>query len=388
MNQCRDDIRRESLRETAVSREVAYVADTRPVGSRGTTSRPKVGSLIRVLLGLVRSLGDLALDYLYDFWRYFRFSGTFGRSLTRTRLKTSIILNYHAIEKGLSLREPRLGFGASRIRTLVKDVRDYINRFGSDETVQVAISVLEVYHDFHKTQGQVFDELDKALESLRRSNEEISSVHAPGGVVHVSAAEITSAARGNFAQLVHSRHSIRRFSSRKVDLRLVQEAIKLAIQSPSVCNRPSWKVRAYSGRAKDRVLELQHGNRGFGHEASWVLIVTGDLEYFRGNRERNQVFIDGGLFAMTLLYSLHYFGLGACALNLCIDRRVDRELRKVAGIAPTEAFIMMIAVGHMDDVMTVTRSHKPHLNDVLVEVCDEKTTRGGTETGTPGFNGR
>lgn len=336
----------------------------------GGTHRPGSRSLrrLRSLARLARSVKNLVLDYAYDLFRFARFSGTFEPTLTRTRLKAGMILDYHAIEKGLSLRDPRLGFGQARIQRLLENTKAYLRRYGADETVETALSVLEAYLDFHQRHGWDLDGLHNAHQSLCQEHEELRTDKALGGVFRVMADELRTAARGDFEELVRSRHSVRQFSSQPVDLQTIRKAVELAIQSPSVCNRPSWKVRVYSGRAKDQVLALQHGNQGFGHEAPLVLIITGDLEYFRGNRERNQVYIDGGLFAMSLLYALHYCGLGACALNLCNERRVDKELRQAAHIPASESFIMMIAVGHLEEATLLTRSHRPGVDQVLVGV--------------------
>jgi hypothetical protein len=64
--------------------------------------------------------------------------------------------------------------------------------------------------------------------------------------------------------------------------------------------------------AIEQVLALQNGNRGFGHLAKRVLIVSADLHAFIGPIERNKAFVDGGMFAMSLLYALHRLELGAC----------------------------------------------------------------------------
>lgn len=318
---------------------------------------------------IIWSFANVVFDYLYDLSRYLQFSGTLKRTPTRTQLKSSIIVDYHAIEKGLSLRNTRLGFGHARLSRLLSDIDKYVSRYGSDETVRVALSVLDAYLDFHKQSGCGNDKLERAVAALRQQINERSNVSL-GGVVRVSSADLKKAARGEYPELVYSRHSIRRFSPDPVDLEIIRKSVALAMQAPSVCNRPSWKVRIYKGRAKDEVLALQHGNKGFGHEAPIVLIITGDLEYFSGRRERNQVFVDGGLFAMTLLYALHYYGLGACALNLCLGREVDRKLRRVANIPPSESFIMMVAVGHLDEEMVVTSSCRPPVDEVLVGIWE------------------
>ena len=257
-------------------------------------------NLAAIVLRLKMTNG-LLLDYAYDMWRYLLNSGTVDYRRTRDRLKARLTMHYHAIEKGLALREPRPGFGSLTVQALIRNLHIYTRRYGSDETVKVSLNVLRAYIEFNASKGIDMSKLAFEVAQLSKICEDGIS-GGKGGVYTVTSNEIQSSAKGTFKELVRSRHSIRQFAPMAVDIETVREAIAIATQSPSVCNRPSWRVRAYEGAEKDRVLALQTGNRGFGHEAPVVLIVTGDLSYFAGNRERNQVYIDGGLFAMTLIY--------------------------------------------------------------------------------------
>ena len=46
-----------------------------------------------------------------------------------------------------------------------------------------------------------------------------------------------------------------------------------------------------------KILEVQGGNRGFGHLANRLIIITSEVGVFTGVAERNQVYIDGGMYA-------------------------------------------------------------------------------------------
>lgn len=325
--------------------------------------RRGVGAVVRT----VRTAVGLGLDYLYDLCRYVRHSSTFKPYASRAHFEARLIMNYHRIEKALSLREPREGFGQQVAWELAEDLERYVARYGFDVTAQVSLNVLAAFLAFHRDRGHIFRDLEAAIQRLRDRGGDRLTVTA-GGVMQVTSADIHLAIRKQFAQFVEARHSIRQFAPTPVDVALIKEAVRIAIHTPSVCNRQMWRVRVYEGQAKERVLALQNGNRGFGHEADKVLIVTGDLQYFVGTGERNQVYIDGGMFAMTLIYALHSLGLGTCALNLSIGRKTDRELRQVAGIPAWETFIMMIAVGHLPDVLPVAQSPRRSVDEVLVKV--------------------
>jgi hypothetical protein len=124
-----------------------------------------------------------------------------------------------------------------------------------------------------------------------------------------------------------------------------------------VCNRQSWRVHVFSEAAdKAMILRHQNGNLGFGHLADRVLLVTADMRTFVSSGERNQAFLDGGLFSMSLLYALQARGIATCPLNLSISFQVDRRLRKAARIPGWETPLMMIAVGYPPDRLNVAAS--------------------------------
>ena len=91
-----------------------------------------------------------------------------------------------------------------------------------------------------------------------------------------------------------------------VPCRLIVEAVRRAHEaSPSVCNRQSSRVYVLSSdEAKNFALSHQNGNRGWGHTASHVLILTSSLEHFIAQAERYQGWIDGGMFAQVRLRAM------------------------------------------------------------------------------------
>ncbi|MCA1920535.1 MAG: nitroreductase family protein, partial [Flavobacterium piscis] len=107
---------------------------------------------------------------------------------------------------------------------------------------------------------------------------------------------------------------------------------------------------------KEKALALQNGNRGFGFLADKILVVTEDLNYFLSIAERNEAYINGGMFSMNLLYALHFYGIGACPLNWCAEKSNDMALRKLCLIPENEIIIMMIAIGGIPDKFMLASS--------------------------------
>jgi nitroreductase len=153
---------------------------------------------------------------------------------------------------------------------------------------------------------------------------------------------------------------------RPLEPELIKQAVSMALTTPSVCNRQAWKARVFSDSKKNEILAMQNGNRGFTELIDTVIIVTCDLDCFTSDGERNQPWIDGGMFSMTLLLALHSVGLGTCCLNWCVGKEQDMQLRESIKLPESEVVIMIIAVGHIPEKLMVARSSRKPLEDVLI----------------------
>jgi nitroreductase len=310
---------------------------------------------------------NLSFDYYYDLQRFFQFSATNNPYTTKTMLQGRIIAHYHVIEKGLSLKTPRPGFGANIVNNLLLLLKHYEENYGLDEVTEVAINVLYSYYKFNLSHNYDNEQLYQKIIQIKHEKSLNNEYLSEGGTIEIKKAHIHKSALINFQDFVNSRHSIRNFANGDVDIKFIKEAVSIAIKTPSVCNRQTWKVHVYSHQEiKNKILSHQNGNRGFGQYADKVLIITSDLNYFTGSSERNQCFVDGGLFAMSLIYALHSLGLGSCCLNWCVSHQTDKLLRKDAGIKESETVIMMLAVGNLPDELSVAKSARKAVEEVLV----------------------
>jgi nitroreductase len=178
--------------------------------------------------------------------------------------------------------------------------------------------------------------------------------------------DILEKANGNFASLAQARRSIRTYSSTPVEEDLIKEAVRLASSSPSVCNRQATSICCIMNKDLiNDILKLQNGNRGFGHLVQCLLLVNVDIRAFQGANERNQCWVDGGLFSMSLLYAISYLGLVSCPLNWCVDENKSRQLRVLMSYGDNINTIMMVAVGHPEEQMIVPFSHRFSLAEIF-----------------------
>lgn len=276
-------------------------------------------------------------EFIADARRYRRLSGVRDSavdcSIRGDNLEAQITKDYHRIEKGLALESPRRPFGASvrnRLESLLPLVDDgdrvvpYVS-YASD-----ALSALDDWNN------------DGTLTGLASPERVVRNPIFDSKVL---------------GEYFESRRSVRNFSSVRVPSKsLIDQAIKIASNTPSVCNRQSGRLHLYSGRKLLEVINYQNGNAGFGENVPRLAVVTVKSGLFLGVSERNQRWIDGGLFAMTFVWALHGLGIASCMLNWSRNNSDSVRLRRAAGIPNDEDIVVMIAFGFPEDSHRVARS--------------------------------
>lgn len=155
---------------------------------------------------------------------------------------------------------------------------------------------------------------------------------------------IRSRARA-FDDLALSRHSVRTYSGDDVPLSVIEEAVQIAGNSPSSCNRQPWKDRVLNqSDSISEILDLQGGLKGWSIPSKLVAITT-DRALYADPSERQVAFVDGGLFAMSLVYALHARGIATCMLNAAHSPRTLGRVRRRLALDHSEALICYVAVG-------------------------------------------
>lgn len=305
---------------------------------------------------------------IYDTYRYSRYSTTALSTQNKEKLRAMLTKNFHIIEKGLSLKEPRPGFGQPVVKKLLWQITVYLEKFGPDETIQFAINSLKSYEIFNANQGIHLCFLSEKISSFNKSLESYSLI-SNGGTLAVTREQILKSLQGNFKEMTENRFSIRSFSSTPVSEKFIEEAVDIARKTPSVCNRQTARIFSYrSGKLKDELLLLQNGNRGFGHLASHIIVVTSDLQCFTGVGERHQAYIDGGLMAMSLVYALHSLGIGSCFLNWSVTADIDKKFRSLAGIPKSHVIITLLAIGNIPETLNVAESPRLPVREILTQM--------------------
>jgi len=302
-------------------------------------------------------------DAIYDFARYLIYSGNlYALDSSDQKLQSLIQMYSHKLEKRLVLKETRQIFDSTHVARLVRLLEKYSAKFDCQE-----MTFLSAYASLGKFKQRFESELERqspgTLKCLNSFLIQYAHVNGNGfkGGIKIYDSVLTAAKNKeiDYDFFVQSRHSVRNFTKESISREILNRAIEQARWTPSVCNRQPWRVHVFeSAKDKKKALSIQNGNDGFGDTADKILLITCDLQSFFTSRERNQCFIDGGMFSMSLIHALHAAGVASCALNLSTYSFQDFKLHKVLGIPIHETPIMMMAIGYPPDLLDVTCSQR------------------------------
>lgn len=135
-----------------------------------------------------------------------------------------------------------------------------------------------------------------------------------------------------FEELCERRHAVRSYADEPVSREALKKVVEISLRTPSVCNRQSVRVRILDdARIIGEALKIQGGFGGYAMPPA-LMVVTSDLRAFMGAQERNEAFVDGGLFSMSLLYALESERLTACPLNAMFGAKTGAAMRALLHI--------------------------------------------------------
>lgn len=279
-----------------------------------------------------------------------RFERNYARrgSMRKEHLETRIVYFTHQIEKGLSHRDFRYGFGKgvlSEFAPLLVALRKVDSSYQTNEIYRSAVCALHEYCQRHEEAKYDLDYIAGLFPADLWNDIEHADYHE-GGVLSITAESKRKNNELTFSELSEARHSLREYSDAPVSVQDLEQAVQAAMRTPSVCNRQPTRVHIVTNKALiKQLLKVQGGFRGY-HMPPALILLTADNQAFMNQDERNEGFTDGGLFGMSLLLALEERQLAACPLNTMLPMERDDATRKLLNLPDSEFLVMYIAVGH------------------------------------------
>lgn len=300
---------------------------------------------------------------LYEYWQFSKHIARCGMSKDSNKLLTDILMTTHAIEKAFSLDNKRKGFGLKKVISLTNNIQKYIRKYGYSERLNVSVALVNSYLVFQKNDGftgKSLDEVTNKLKSIIELCHISDEVFHEAGFLVKTKAQMIESTSVDFGMLANNRYSFRHFSKEDVSDELIRKALDIAKKSPSACNRQSYRAHIFSGNDKDKILKLQGGANSFYNEANKAILITSDMNRYY-TTEMHLPYVDGSLFAMSLIYALTSIGVASIPLTMGRKLNVLKKMHYMMNIPMNEVPVILIAIGHYPDKAEISMSHR---NDV------------------------
>ena len=286
-------------------------------------------------------------------------------SVTKEKAGYSILLDGHALEKGMTSKEPRC-FGVKKVNGIIRCLKHYdSNNWEHDFAYDLGISMLSEYCRFYEDHGWTGEEEYKAAKGYIEGKTACFST----GAFTLRKEEFMDDAMIDYDKFLKSRHSFREFENRKISEEDVRKAVDMAIKSPTACNRQMCKIYYLrSDEAKEKFMPFSHGFTGFNEETVNFFIITYDISSLCNYGEITQGMLNSGLVAMNFVNGLHSLGIGSCFLEFNDCKEEEAQVKKILGAPANEKIAVVIAAGYYPEEAVITHSARKPIEEIYREV--------------------
>lgn len=303
----------------------------------------KFGKKINIYIAFFRDAKDFSKYYLES-------------AEEKGDYRYSVLLLVHSIEKGMCMPILR-PFGFSKVKELMK----YLRNFDDKECFEykIGISILfewvAIFEENKWSKNKTFEEVCAFLKNKYSNIKTGKKVYSPFK-------DICSSYDG----VVLSRHSVRDFKNKGIDINDLKLALHSFTETPTACNRQMCRVLYVKKQEiKDMLNNIIIGLQGFNKDNINYFLITYDLAAFAYSGERQQGLFNAGLCTMNFVNGLHAKGIGACCLQWSNKYKEDKKIRQVLGLAESERIAVVIGAGYYLDENVIPYSERRKEKDVL-----------------------
>lgn len=248
----------------------------------------------------------------------------------------------HRLEKGLVNQNPKPMWGwekAERLSVLLASNQNSIS-------YETGLSVLQKY-----LENKRYVEQEKELVENLEEKYKFSKTLVPGGSASIEKRIFTRDELVSFENIIKSRHSTRNFDSKDIDISKLNEAINLALHSPSACNRQAYNLYV--------VLDEKRRNIGVEDVSAASIYVTGVIDAYTRDEMLDWI-VSPSIFVGYLTLTLHVHGFGACIYRKDLVRNTDynKKVKKLCSIPDNEQLILEIRIGSYPKTINTAVSNR------------------------------
>ncbi len=284
---------------------------------------------------------------------------------TRGNLNVAtLIRNLHRIEKGLIMPERRAIFAKDFIGETVSHFLE-LQTFMMDKNPGLHKYSIDILETYFKIIDKEDVDISRAYEIFRKSQkyDNVNITKAPFLRNETVLSEVNYF---QFYQLTKQRRSVRFFLQKSVPRELIEKAVIAGLQSPSACNRQPFRlVIADDKEFKDQMGSIPMGAENYYKNVPVFIAIIGDLSNYFSERDRNLIYIDGSLFAMSFMLALETLGLSSCPINWPDIEEKEQKLAHLLNLKEYERCVMFIGLGFADPKALIPYSQKKGIPDIV-----------------------
>lgn len=301
---------------------------------------------------------------LFNYDRKFFVNNFINGTTTNETLNYDLILEIHKLEKGMTSKQIR-PFGVDKVKKIIKLLNLYQKK-GYEESFasNLAISILCKYKEIYKENNWI-DKSEYILVSnylnSHKNNFKISS-----GAYEIKFDDIKKSLNLDYFSFLKSRHSVRNYSREKLKQEDIEKACEMAILSPSACNRQMCKLYYIQKEENKKLIEkYTQGLSLFDLTNANYFIITFDVNSFYFLGERNQGWLNSGLFCMNFVNALHSLGIGSCIAQFANSPKEEKILKDKLSISKSERIAVIVVCGYYDNSSKIPVSSRKDKEEIL-----------------------
>ncbi|MCW5579986.1 MAG: nitroreductase family protein [Luteimonas sp.] len=289
------------------------------------------------------------------------------RNLSRQRRsRTELRRNVHRLEKGISMRPRRPVFALDYLGETIEFYEGAIAS-GSEAEGGVEAAELTWAHNVIADYFSIVDPAHPVVAAAKARFDATLPRFSPSQLEHRPyrrADGATSAASyDDLLALALQRRSVRWFRQEKVPRELIDQALLVARQAPTACNRLPYEFRIFDEpELVKRIAGIPFGSAGYSHQIPAVAVLVGRLNHYFSPRDRHVIYVDGSLAAMGFMLALETLGLSSSVINWPDFEPLEAKMQKALALDYDERVIMLIAIGHADPEGLIPYSQKKSLD--------------------------
>lgn len=324
------------------------------------------------MLSKIKPFGRLVkwvLGSCYDFYRFAKYGGWQIDLKNKEQRNYYSAKVYHSLEKSMSFtrNRPDSGWGNALFLVETLEFAKKFDNVGYHDHLGYDVLKKFIENNDGKTKSSLSEQVRLRFNAL---NGYFETNNAPSGIIVMTEIDLKKGILKEPGEFFNSRYSVREFSDRPVCKNKLKSAISLSLKTPSACNRQPWHVYHISDKKQiQEALVHQSGNKGFSDKIHDLLVICSDIRAFNPGSERYQHWIDGGMYSMSLVYTLHSMGIASCCLNWSHQGKSDLAFRKeFHEISPSHTIIMMLAIGEPQESNKLCVSPRRPIEEIYSEI--------------------